>query len=107
MSSNGEARLHRAEKNEQAFQAHNERRVAVEEAGDVPEDEPVPFVCECDNPSCAKAIEVSLGEYERAVGPVDRFLVAPGHDDPAVEVVVEEHDNYTIVSKPSLKRRAP
>jgi hypothetical protein len=106
MSSNGNARLHRAEKNEQAFKAHNERRAAAEEAGEVPEDEPVPFVCECDNPSCTKAIEVPLGEYERAVEPVDRFLVAPGHEDPAVEVVVEEHDNYIIVSKPDLKRRA-
>ena len=77
MSSNGRARLDRAEKNEEAFKAHNERRAAMEEAGHVPDDEPVPFACECDDAECAKAIELPLGEYERAVKPVDRFVVAP------------------------------
>jgi hypothetical protein len=105
MSSNGRARLDRAEKNEEAFKAHNERRAAMEEAGHVPEDEPVPFACECDDAECAKAIELPLGEYERAVKPVDRFVVAPGHQDPAVEVVIERRDAYLVVSKPDLKRR--
>jgi hypothetical protein len=105
MSSNGRARLDRAEKNEEAFKAHNERRAAMEEAGHVPEDEPVPFACECDDAECAKAIELPLGEYERAVKPVDRFVVAPGHEDPSVEVVIEQRDAYLVVSKPDLKRR--
>jgi hypothetical protein len=47
-----------------------------------------------------------LGEYEQAVGPADRFLVSPGHQDSAVEVVVEEHDGYVVVSKPGLRRRS-
>jgi hypothetical protein len=106
MSSNGRARLDRAEKNEQAFKDYNERRAAAEEAGEVPPDEPVPFACECDEPGCAKAVELPIAEYERAVGPVDRFVVVPGHEDPAVEVVVERHDAYYVVSKPDLKRRS-
>jgi hypothetical protein len=101
----GQPRLSRAEKNETAFQSHNERRVALEESGGVAPDEPVPFVCECDDPACSKAVELPLGEYERAVAPVDRFIVAPGHEDPAVEVVVEAHPGYTVVSKPSMRRR--
>lgn len=105
MSSNGRARLERAEKNEQAFKDHNERRAAAEEAGNVPPDEPVPFACECDDPGCARAIELSIAEYERSVAPVDRFVVIPGHEDPAVEVVVERHDGYTVVSKPDMRRR--
>jgi hypothetical protein len=105
MSSNGGTRLSRADKNEQAFQRHNERRAAFEDAGGVSPDEPVPFVCECDDPDCSRAIGMPLAEYERAVEPVDRFIVAPGHEDPAVEVVVEEHDAYLVVSKPDLKRR--
>jgi hypothetical protein len=105
MSSNGRARLERAEKNEQAVKGYNERRAAAEEAGDVPLDEPVPFACECDHPGCAKAIELSIDDYERAVGPVDRFVVVPGHEDPEVEVVVERHTGYYVVSKPDLKRR--
>jgi hypothetical protein len=107
MSSNGRARLDRAEKNEQAFKSYNERRAAAEEAGDIPPDEPVPFACECDDPGCARAIELSIDAYERAVGPVDRFVVLPGHEDPEVEVVVERHAGYYVVSKPDLKRRAP
>ena len=105
MSSNGRTRLDRAENNEEAFKAHNERRAAIEEAGHVPEGEPVPFACECDDAGCVTAIELPLGEYERVVKPVDRFVVALGHEDPAVEVVVERRDTYLVVSKPDLKRR--
>ena len=104
MSSNGGPRARRAERNEQAFQAHNERRADLEEAGGVDEDEPVPFVCECDRLDCMTAIEVPLGEYERAVAPADRFLVAPGHEDLAVEDVVEVHEDYVVVSKRGLRR---
>jgi hypothetical protein len=98
-------RIRRAEKNEQAFQSYNERRTDAERAGNTPADEPVQFVCECHDPGCWKAIDLRLGEYERAVEPVEHFLVAPGHQDPAVEVVVEEHPGYLIVAKPSLRRR--
>ena len=73
--------------------------------GAMSEDEPVPFACECDDAECATAIELPLGEYERAVTPVDRFVVAAGHEDPAVEVVVERRETYLVVSKPDLKRR--
>jgi hypothetical protein len=106
MSSNGNTRLSRAEKNERAFQAHNERRAAFEEAGGVAPDEPVPFVCECDDPACSRAVELPLAEYVQVVKPVDRFIVYPGHEDLAVEVVVEERESYIVVSKPDLKRRA-
>ena len=51
MSANGDSRLTRAERNEEAFKAHNERRAAFEDAGGVPADEPVPFTCECDDPA--------------------------------------------------------
>ena len=105
MESEWRARKERAAKNEQSFQSYNERRVAMEEAGETPDEEPVPFVCECDDPQCSKAIEIPLGEYEGAVEAPDRFVVVPGHQDPAVEVVVESRDNYLLVSKPDLRRR--
>jgi len=105
MSSNGGNRLQRAEKNEQAFKEHNERRAQLEERGGVPEDEPVPFACECDDPACSRPIMVALGEYEQAVAAPDRFIVLPGHEDPEVERVVERFDRFLIVSKPDLKRR--
>lgn len=105
MSSEWRSRRDRATRNEQSFQSYNERRVAMEESGGTPDDEAVPFVCECDDRSCAKAIEIALGEYERAVEAPDRFIVVPGHEDPAVEVVVEGRETFLIVSKPNLRRR--
>jgi hypothetical protein len=104
MSSNGSQRLARAEKNEQAYKDHNERRARMDEEGGVPEDEPVPFACECDHPDCARALELPLAEYERVSAPADQFVVVPGHEDPEVEVVVETRGSYLIVSKPDLKR---
>jgi hypothetical protein len=105
MSSNGKHRLARAEKNEEAFKQHNERRADLEEDGGCPRDEPVPFVCECDDPACARALELPLEEYEHAVGPPDQFVVLPGHEDLTVERVIEQKPSYLVVSKPDLKRR--
>jgi len=104
VTSNSRTRLSRADRNEEAFQAHNQRRVAFEEAGGVWPDEPVPFACECDDAACTRGIELSISDYERAVAPPSQFVVAPGHQDPAVEEVVEEHDAYLVVSKDDLRR---
>jgi hypothetical protein len=104
VSANGRNRLSRADRNEQAFQAHNRRRVAFEESGGVWVDEPLPFACECDDPTCNRAIELSIADYEHAVAPPSQFVVAPGHQDPAVEEVVEAHDAYLVVSKDDLRR---
>jgi hypothetical protein len=106
MAQDGRHRLRWAELNEQKCKGYNERRAAAEEAGEVPPDEPVPFACECDDPGCARAIEIPLGAYERAVAAVERFIVLPGHEDPEVEVVVERQDGYLVVSKPDLARRS-
>ena len=106
MSSEWRARLEHATQNEQTFQSYNARRAAIEESGGTPDDESVLFVCECDQPKCWRAIEIPLDEYERAVEAPDRFVVVPGHEDPAVEVVVETRKNFLIVSKPKLRRRS-
>lgn len=105
MGSNGKRRLARAEKNEEAFKQHNERRAKIEEEGGCPPDEPVPFACECDDPSCARPIEIPLSDYEHAVTPPDQFVVARGHEDPSVERVIHQTADYLVVSKPDLKRR--
>jgi hypothetical protein len=105
MTDNGSTRLARAEKNEQAHKQHNERRARLEEEAGTPPDDPAPFVCECDQPNCAKAVMLRLDEYEQAVKPPDQFVVSPGHEDPSVERVIDRRGGYVIVSKPELKRR--
>lgn len=99
-----ELRLARAEQNELAIQAYNQRRIRIEEEGGAAEDEPIPFACECDDAVCGRAVEMRIAEYRRATGPPDRFVVVPGHEDPGVEVLVETHDDYVVVSKPYVHR---
>jgi hypothetical protein len=104
MDSRGDQRIERAEKNELAFKAHNERRAQMDERAGVPKDEPVPFACECDDPSCTETIELTIDEYQRTAAQPDQFIIAHGHQDGHVEVVVEDHPDYVVVSKPSLSR---
>jgi hypothetical protein len=104
VSGDWQDRLSRAEDNEQAFQTQNARRVQLDVQGGATRHDVEPFACECDDLGCAQALWLPLGEYERAVAAPDRFVVVPGHEDLAVESVVETHDDYLVVSKPSLKR---
>ena len=99
MADNVQQRLGQPDGNQQAFREHNRRRARIEQQAGTPRDEAVPFVCECADPSCARPVEVPLGEYERALRTSDRFVVLPGHEDPAAEVV-ERHEGYLVVSKP-------
>lgn len=95
-----------AERTEQEFQEYNERRVAMEAIAGVSVDEAVPFACECDDPTCGGAVELTVAAYQQATAAPDQFVVKPGHEDLDVEVVVEGHDNYLVVSKPHLREPA-
>jgi hypothetical protein len=37
---------------------------------------PVPFLCECNDPSCKELVSVVLDEYDRSQSP---WILAPGH----------------------------
>jgi hypothetical protein len=57
------------------------------------------FVCECSSALCADRITLTLAEYEHVRGDGARFVVRPGHEDVAVELVVERGPTFTIVEK--------
>ncbi len=57
------------------------------------------FVCECSDPACAEALEISPAEYERVRADGARFLVVAGHQLPEVERVVEGNDRFLVVEK--------
>ena len=57
------------------------------------------FVCECADATCTTRITLTLSEYEQIRSSPVRFVVAPGHDVAAVEVVVAEHDGHAVVEK--------
>src|SRR5436190_16807337 len=58
------------------------------------------FVCECADRSCVLLIEIPLGEYAAVRTNPRRFVVAPAHETPDVERIVERHDGYFVVEKP-------
>ena len=57
------------------------------------------FVCECSDPACAEALEISPDQYERVRSNGARFVVVSGHQLPEVERVVETNEAFLVVEK--------
>lgn len=91
-------RAKRIGRNEALFREVNERIERVTEALQVTS-ESIGILCECGNPSCTQTIEVALPEYERVRAESELFFVRTGHEEPNVEEVVEQHENFDIVRK--------
>jgi hypothetical protein len=83
----------RAGFNEAAFREVNEHIEASPAAGRLT------FRCECARLGCTDLLELGRAEYEAVRAHPRRFLVAVGHELPAVEEVVERHDDYLVVEK--------
>lgn len=77
------------------FREVNER--IAELTGDWSETGVSLFVCECGNPGCAEALEISRAGYDRVRAHGARFVVAVGHQLPELERVVEGSDRYLVV----------
>ena len=59
----------------------------------------VTIVCECGMLDCAQTVTVKDEVYEAVRGHARRFLVAPGHELPDVESVVERAPGHVVVQK--------
>lgn len=92
-------RRRRFAENEALYRSVNEQIEAVSRRFGPAVDETMRVVCECGLLDCAQQIELSVGMYERVRSDPTLFLVVPGHENLEVEVVVEEHDGFTIVCK--------
>lgn len=86
----------RAARNEALFRETNER---IAEVTDSLASETMNALCECSAPSCVATFELTKERYEAIRAHGDRFALVPGHDEPAVERVVEEHAGYVVVEK--------
>jgi hypothetical protein len=65
----------------------------------------VSYLCECGDDQCFERISLTQAEYETVRGHPARFVVVDGHEDTAAcEVVVEEHDGFTLVEKQGAAR---
>lgn len=85
----------RAAANESAFRTINEQIEALGERLDVP----VALVCECARIDCIERLQVPPREYERARAQPRRFVVAPGHEQPQFERVIEQGRGWLLVEK--------
>jgi hypothetical protein len=89
----------RIARNQATFRAANERTGAAVGVYDIAS--PVPFICECADPSCTEVVRLELDQYEEIRSDSRRFLNVPGHQTVAqgVSVIVEERNGYVIVEK--------
>jgi hypothetical protein len=83
--------------NEAAFREVNEGIARGHYPGE--DDAPRGFRCECARLGCNTMIELTAREYEEIRAHSRQFVVAPGHELPDVEHVVETGDGYVIVEK--------
>src|SRR4051812_5220888 len=58
------------------------------------------FVCECADLSCLAWIEVDPAKYAEVRSHARHFLVAPTHEIPDVETVIERGDGWFVIEKP-------
>jgi hypothetical protein len=87
----------RAARNEEIFRGINER---IEEGAELyGVATPHPFHCECGRASCLDTIEISPSVYKRVVQERYRFVLIPGHEDAAIERVIEQQSSYVVVEK--------
>jgi hypothetical protein len=59
------------------------------------------FVCECSDASCSDPIEVSADTMRSLHENRDLYVVKPTHITTDLEELVESHDEFVIVRKPS------
>jgi hypothetical protein len=90
------AELQREATTEAIFRNVNERIAESAQRFDADEAE---FVCECGDRSCTHRLEAPLDDYERVRGKATRFLLAPGHENDAIEKVVERRTRFQVVEK--------
>jgi len=85
-------------RNEALFRQVNEQIEAVSKSAPL-EEEPIGFLCECDNRDCAEKVDATLAEYEGVRAQATHFIVLPGHEDPAVERVVSQNERFLVTEK--------
>jgi hypothetical protein len=89
--------VERATQNEVRFREANEtieeRRVELGVDG-----VRVPYLCECEDPSCREILRLTADEYRGARESDQHFLLASGHPYRSGSVVAE-NDGYVVVKK--------
>ncbi|HSO02467.1 MAG TPA: hypothetical protein VLS46_08055 [Gaiellaceae bacterium] len=93
-----DSRQRRLAENELIFREVNERVRAIA-AVHGSDDHVYEFYCECSNADCTFQVQVRLADYEAVRADPARFLVAPGHALPEIEVVADRSGAWWVVEK--------
>ncbi len=89
------AREERLAANEAFFRELNER---LEEITPASASELI-VICECADKDCAQRLTLRHEEYESIRADSTDFVVAHGHVDPTIEVIVHRTDRFEVVRK--------
>jgi hypothetical protein len=57
------------------------------------------FVCECSDQVCLERVRLTAAEYESVRADPTTFVLAPGHAQASIEVVVQPGYDHVIVEK--------
>jgi hypothetical protein len=85
--------------NEAIFREVNEQVVDLQTVFAADHHAPLTLVCECHRLGCAELVQVEVETYELVREDGAAFIVVSGHEDPAVEEVVESGDGFVVVRK--------
>jgi hypothetical protein len=96
--------ISKREKNERLFKVLNADLVstvslALEKTGKQSADEPMNFICECGDRSCANMFKIKIADYRQLSRNNEIFMVIPGHEDATMENIVSKHAHYYVVQK--------
>ncbi len=65
----------------------------------IPESTKLHFYCECSNYHCRDRIILTAAEYEQTHKDHRHFITLSGHENNAVETIIEGNDIYSVVEK--------
>jgi len=92
-----DGQVEKAARNQVVFREVNER--IAELTGLVSQTGVNLFICECSDPGCAEAVEITAAEYEAVRADGCRFVIVNGHQMPEIERVVEGNSRFLVVEK--------
>jgi hypothetical protein len=93
------AREERIARNEAMYRTVNrELEYAAQQLGDESDAE-LQIICECGRPECTATLTMTIAAYDDVHRQRDRFAIAPGHENHALEGVVKRTDQYVVVDK--------
>jgi hypothetical protein len=85
--------------NEALFREVNERVAEVASDYEETQSGAVDFTCECGRVDGAETMMMAIAEYEAIRAQATHFGVAPQHEQPEIETVIERHPSYFVVEK--------